>query len=78
MKKRSKERIDRLFDNGYGIIRIKKIALVKEYNYKYLIKRLFLNIIEIPMDFINDIFRVIIWLFKFIPKIYIENDEEIN
>ncbi len=34
MKKASKERIDRLFQYGYGLFRIGKFALVKKYKIK--------------------------------------------
>ncbi|MDR7856083.1 hypothetical protein [Tissierella sp.] len=35
MKLASEERIDRLFQYGYGLLRIGKIALVKRYKNKF-------------------------------------------
>lgn len=76
MKKVSKERIDRLFNNGFGIIRFKKIAFVKAYSYKYMIKEFLWALIGIPINLILDISKMALWLLNFIPRIYIESDEE--
>lgn len=78
IKKENKERIDRLFNNGYGIIRFKRFALTKSYSYKYLIKELLWALVGIPLNLILDICKTLLWLLNFIPRIYIEKDEEIN
>lgn len=76
MKKISKQRLDRLFNNGYGIIRFKKFALVKAYSYKYMIKEFLWALVGIPINLILDIGRTLLYLLNFIPRIYIENNEE--
>lgn len=78
MKKISKENLDRLFDNSYGIIRIRRFALTKEYSYLYMIKELLYGIAEIPIGVIVDVFNVLRFLLNFIPRIYIEDVEEIK
>lgn len=76
MRKISKERLDRLFNNGYGIIRFKRFALVKTYSYKYMIKEFLWALIGIPINLILDIGKTLLWLLNFIPRIYMENNEE--
>jgi hypothetical protein len=76
VKKGNKKRIDRLFNNGYGIIRFKRFALTKSYSYKYLIKELLWGIAEIPVGVIINVFNVLRFLLNFIPRIYIEKDDE--
>lgn len=76
MRKINKERLDRLFNNGYGIIRFKKFALVKAYSYKYMIKEFLWALVGIPINLILDIGKTLLWLLNFIPRIYIENNEE--
>lgn len=72
IKKRSKDRIDRLFNNGYGIIRFKKFALVKVYSYKHMIKEFLWALVGIPVNLILDIYKTLLYLLNFIPRIYIE------
>ena len=73
MKKISKERLDRLFNNGYGIIRIKKFALTKAYSsYTYMIKEVLWALVGIPINLILDICKTVLYLLNFIPRIYIE------
>lgn len=76
MKKGSKKGIDRLFNNGFGIIRFKKFALVKAYSYKYMIKEFLWALVGIPINLILDVGKTALWLLNFIPRIYIESDEE--
>lgn len=76
LKLGSKERIDRMFDNGFGIIRFKKIAFIKAYSYKYMIKEFLWALVGIPINLILDIGKTALWLLNFIPRIYIESNEE--
>jgi hypothetical protein len=76
IKRRSKERIDRLFNNGYGIIRIKKVALIKVYSYKYMIKEFLWALVGIPLNLILDIGKTLLYLLNFIPRIYIESEDK--
>ena len=76
MKKISKQRLYRLFNNGYGIIRFKKFALVKAYSYKYMIKEFLWALVGIPINLMLDISKTILWLLNFIPRIYIESENE--
>ena len=72
MKERSKEGIDRLFDNGFGIIRFKNFALIKAYSYKYMIKEFLWALVGIPVNLIIDIGKTLLYLLNFVPRIYIE------
>lgn len=71
INKLSKERLDRLYSNGYGIIRFKKVALIKAYSYKYMIKELLWALIGIPVNLLLDIGKTVLYLLNFIPRIYI-------
>lgn len=74
IKSITKERLDRLFNNGYGIIRFNKFALVKKYSYKYMIKELLWALIGIPLNLILNIGETALYLLNFIPSIYIQKD----
>ena len=75
IKSITKERLDRLFNNGYGMIRINKFALVKKYSYKYMIKELLWALIGIPLNLILNIGKIVLYLLNFIPSIYIQRDK---
>lgn len=74
IKSINKERLDRLFNNGFGIVRFNKFALIKAYSYKYMIKEFLWALIGIPINLILDIGKTALYLLNFIPRIYIQKD----
>lgn len=75
MKRLSTERLDRLYKH-YGIVRFGKVAVVKKYSYKYMLKELCFGIAGIPINLVLNVIAVIMWMMNLIPRIYIESEVE--
>lgn len=75
MKRLSTERLDRLYKH-YGIVRFGKVAVIKKYSYKYMLKEIMFVIAGIPINLVLNIIAVISWMLNLIPRIYIESEVE--
>lgn len=75
MKRLSTERLDGLYKH-YGIVRFGKVALIKKYSYKYMLKELLFGIVGVPINLVLNIISVIMWMINLIPRIYIESEVE--